>query len=117
MTLSLKLVKNNNATTPVFRAGRFNHLTQQQLNKAICHLLQQGEINQDNFASHSFQIGAATTAAVAGLLAWLIKKTLGLWNSNAYLLYIYFSSAVFATVSHIPANADPTYQLPLEPDL
>ena len=93
-----------------------SHLTQQQLNKAICHLLQQGEINQDNFASHSFQIGAATTAVAAGLLVWLIK-TLGQWNSNAYLSDIHFPSAVLATVSHILANADPAYQHPLEPDL
>ena len=72
-----KLVKNNNATTPIFRAGRFNPLTIQQLNKAIRHLLQRGEINHKNFVSHSFRIGAATTAAAAaGLLAWLIK-TLG----------------------------------------
>ena len=45
MTLYSKLVKNNNATTLVFRAGRFNPLTLQQLDKAICRLLQRGEIN------------------------------------------------------------------------
>ena len=72
MTLYSKLVKNNNATTLVFRAGRFNPLTQQQLDKPIRCLLQQGEINQENFVSHSFRIGADTTAAAA-LLAWLIK--------------------------------------------
>ena len=75
MTLYSKFVKNNNATTPVFRAGRFNPLTQQQLNKAIRHLLQRGEISLDNFASQSFRISASTTAT-AGLPLWLIK-TLG----------------------------------------
>ena len=51
------------------------------------YLFQQGGINQSNYASHSFRIGAATTAAAAGIPAWLIK-TLGRWNSKAYLAYI-----------------------------
>ena len=51
MTLYSQLVKNNNATTPV-RAGRLNPLTQQQLNKVIRHLLQQGEINQKIILYH-----------------------------------------------------------------
>ena len=82
MTLYSKLVKNNNATTLIFRAGRFNPLTIQQLNKAIRHLLQRGEINHKNFASRSFQIGAATTAAAAGLPAWLIKH----WDVGVAML-------------------------------
>ena len=60
------------------------HLPNSNSNKAICHLLQKKGIDQINYASHSFRIGAATTAAAAGLPAWLIK-TLGRWNSNAYL--------------------------------
>ena len=39
-----------------------------------------------NYASQSFRIGAATTAAAAGLPTWLIK-TLGRWSSDAYLTY------------------------------
>ena len=105
-----------NATTPIFRARRFNPLTIQQLNKAIHRLLQRGEINLKNFASHSFQIGVATTAAAARLPIWLIK-TLGQWNSNAYLSHIRCPSAVLATVPRILANADSTYQPPREPDL
>ena len=45
-------------------------LTQKQVIRC---LLQRGEINQGNYASHSFQIGMATTATAAGLLACLIK--------------------------------------------
>ena len=77
MTIYSRIVKSINSDDPVFCAGRFNPLTQQQLYKAIRHLLQQKGVNQINYASHSFRIGAVTTAAAAaGLPAWLIK-TLG----------------------------------------
>ena len=56
LTLYSKLVTNNNVTTPVFRAGRFDLLTQQQLNNSICCLLQRGKIDQESFASHSFEL-------------------------------------------------------------
>jgi hypothetical protein len=40
-----------------------------------------------NYSSHSFRIGAATSAAVSGMPDHLIK-TLGRWSSDAYLRYI-----------------------------
>lgn len=40
-----------------------------------------------NYSSHSFRIGAATSAALAGLPDHLIQ-TLGRWSSDAYLRYI-----------------------------
>ena len=50
-------------------------------------LLQQAGYNPQLYCTHSFRISAATTSAAAGLPPWLIK-TLGWWNSNAYLTYI-----------------------------
>ena len=44
-------------------------------------------IDQGNYASHSFRIGAATAAAAAGVPAHMIKM-MGRWSSDAYTLYI-----------------------------
>ena len=107
MTIYSKLVKNNNAPTPVLREGRYNpyavYFSQEKLGKRILLYIRNS------------QISTATTATIARLLAWLIK-TLGRRNSNAYL-YIHCPSAVLATVPCILANADLTYQPPWEPDL
>ena len=46
-----------------------------------------GGIDVSAYTGHSFWIGAATTAAACGLLESLIK-TLGGWESSAYMLYI-----------------------------
>ena len=46
-----------------------------------------GGIDASAYTGHSFRIGAATTAAACGLPESLIK-TLGRWESSAYMLYI-----------------------------
>ena len=50
------------------------------------------------YSGHSFQIGAATTAAEVGLEDSLIK-TLGRWESSAYLLYVRVPREKLASVS------------------
>ena len=76
MTIYSKIVNSINSDDPVFCEVRFNPLTQKQLNKAICHLLQWKRVNHINYAPHSFRIGAATTTDATGLPVWL-TKTLG----------------------------------------
>ena len=52
----------------------------------------------DVFTGHSFRIGAATTAASAGICDSSIQS-LGRWKSNAYLLYIRTEPQKLARVS------------------
>ena len=80
--------------TPIFRAGKFNPLTQGQLNAILQHLLQQAGFNHVDYTSHSFRIGAATTAAAASLPPWLIE-ILGRWHSEAYLTIFFVPTQSF----------------------
>ena len=100
---------------PLFHGGRFSPLTRQQLTSALRHLLQHTEYNQQHYASHSFRIGAATTAAAAGLPAWLIK-ILGRWSSEAYQSYIHPSPMVLQSVPSLLARTDTSQQSPWDPD-
>ena len=44
-------------------------------------------VDQSKYCGHSFRIGAATTAAARGIEDSIIK-TLGRWESVAYLQYV-----------------------------
>ena len=54
----------------------------------VCAALKQTDINQRKYCGHSFHIGAATTAAMKGIEDSVIK-TLGRWESVAYMQYIH----------------------------
>jgi len=84
-------------------------LTNTSLNKALCILLKNACFDQSQYASHSFRIGAATTAAAARTPAWMIR-TLGRWNSNAYLSYIHCASSLTPTTNKSMSRTDATNQ-------
>ena len=68
-----------------FADGHF--LSQEQFVSSVRSALQAAGVEALDYAGHSFRIGAATTAALSGVQDSLIK-TLGRWESSAYMLYI-----------------------------
>ena len=50
------------------------------------------------YSGHSFRIGAASSAAAAGVPNHLIKA-MGRWNSEAYLLYMKTPPETLASIS------------------
>ena len=68
--LALRLTSGTSALF-IFQSG--NYLTRTKATTIICTLLQRLGISSELYASHSFRIGAATSAAEAGLPPWLIQ--------------------------------------------
>ena len=71
-------------------------------------LLQLAGYNQHSYASHSFQIGAATKAATAGLPVWLIKAT-GRCSSDAQQIYIHSVQPEHYKLYHMYFPEQPTW--------
>ena len=72
---------------PLFKYRDGRPLTRQRFVVAIRQALESAGVQAANYASHSFRIGAATTAAAHGMEDSTIQ-TLGRWKSLAYLEYI-----------------------------
>ena len=83
---------------PLFVWKDGSPLQKPQFNKAVKLALTQAKLPAEKFAGHSFRIGAATTAASAGLEDSTIQ-TLGRWKSSSYLLYIRLEPRRLAAVS------------------
>ena len=66
-------------------------------------VLEAAMLNPKEFAGHSFRIGVATSAAIAGVPDHLIK-VLGRWESDAYQLYIRTPADTLTAVSQIIAG-------------
>jgi len=113
--LCIPHASSTSSADPLFNTGRFSPLSQVSLNKALRHLLSQAGLNQSNFASHSFRIGAATAAAAAGIPSWIIKS-LGRWASNAYLTYIHRSPSLMPAIMELMSRTDTTNQASWEAD-
>ena len=72
---------------PLFITADNHYLTQPLFRSKLHSLLAQIGLSADQFNTHSFWIGAATTGDAAGLSEVQIKA-LGRWKSNAYQQYI-----------------------------
>ena len=81
------LIIRNTTDGPLFQFRDGRPLTRQRLVTAVREALQQAGIDQSKYCSHSFRIGAATTAAAKGMEDSIIK-TSRRWSSVAYLQYV-----------------------------
>ena len=81
-----------------FSAGTISPLSHSQLTTILRQLLSQAGLCLSHYASHSFRIGAATTAAAAVSLALSLIKMLGRWNSNVYMAYVCCPLSVITTI-------------------
>ena len=79
-----------------FADGRF--LTREHFVSAVRAALTTAGLNCSLYAGHSFRIGAATTAAQRGIQDSLIKS-LGRWESSAYMVYIRTSCDTLCSVA------------------
>ena len=69
----------------LFTSGR--SLTRKRFVELVREALARTDVDQRKYCGHSFRIGAATTAAARGIEDSVIK-TLGRWESAAYLQYV-----------------------------
>ena len=83
---------------PFFHFPDHQPLTRQLLVEHLRRALQATGLDPKKFAGHSFRIGAATTAAAHGLEDSLIR-TLGRWQSSAYLRYLRIPREQLAKIS------------------
>ena len=86
--------------SPMFQFKDGTPLSRRTLASNLHTLLELCGLQPNNYNTHSFRIGAATTAAAAGLPAWLIK-ILGRWRSDSYERYIHLPQA---TILQVPTT-------------
>ena len=72
---------------PLFRFNDGRPLTRNRFVTAVREALTAAGVEKSKYCGHSFRIGAATTAAKRGVEDCIIK-TLGRWESTAYLQYV-----------------------------
>ena len=72
---------------PLFLFASGRPLTRKRFVELVRAALAQTDVDQRKYCGHSFRIGAATTAAANGIEDSVIK-TLGRWESVAYLQYV-----------------------------
>ena len=96
---------------PLFVFQNGTYLTRQSLSRVLKTVLR---VTQ-GISTHSFRIGAATTAAATGFPRWLIKS-LGRWSSDCFREYIRIPHTTISAVSRSLIQ-DPGKCLTFDPDL
>ena len=82
----------------LFRWQDGTPLSKMRFVEAVRQALTAAQLPAQDYAGYSFRIGAATTAAMAGLEDSTIQ-TLGLWRSDSYQLYIRMAPHQLASLS------------------
>ena len=85
---------------PVFILRNGRMLTRDLFGSELDKILGKLDIQIHHYNTHSFRIGAATSAKQAGI-ADVHIKTLGRWKSDAYLCYIRTSPQQLANLSSL----------------
>ena len=83
---------------PLFKFEDGSFLQRDRFVAEVRKLLRSAGIEASPYSGHSFRIGAATTAALAGVEDHTIQ-TMGRWHSSAYLLYIRLPPESLADIS------------------
>ena len=83
---------------PVLQLQGGPKLSRSKLNSLIRDLASRSGIPPGRYSTHSFRIGAATTAAAAGIPEWKIQA-LGRWASSCYVRYIRLPASETDTVA------------------
>ena len=86
---------------PLFTFENNSLLTRRRLNSLLKSAIPSD--SKSPVSSHSLRIGAATTAAAAGLPRWLIQQ-LGRWTSDCFRTYIQLPTSTFKHVSYTLAT-------------
>ena len=97
------LVKRGQRPGPLFQFQDGRFLTRQRMVDYVQEALHTAKVEASSYNGHSFRIGAATTAAAKGLKDSLIK-TLGRWESTAYLRYVRIPREQLASYTSILAS-------------
>ena len=78
-------------------------MSRDTLVKKVREALGSSSMEVERYSAHSFRIGAATTAATAGVEDSLIR-TLSRWRSAAYFTYIITPKETLASVPRLIAE-------------
>lgn len=87
---------------PLFHFENGSPLTRDAFVKEVRSALRLAGVDAEHYSGHSFRIGAATSAAAAGLEDAVIK-ILGRWQSTAYLQYVQLPRESLAPISSLLA--------------